>query len=325
MIDTRILQRGMRQQSAGSAGGHGRAGEEHPGVSGAQYAGDADTPAGDAPRLLQHDPILQGRVGHARPGGRRSKFAELSLARPSGQEFGIEDLWATLPEVGERLETVARRSGRLPDLGRTSPNGAAMDQLRSQILRVIGERGWRRLGVAGPRRGAGASFVATGLAASLARLEKLRILLIDLDLAVPSLHRYLDLPARTGLYSLLADDLPVIEAVSRLGDRLALLLNDQPISAAAEALYSPGAMRLLQNLDVALKSHLTILDLPPLLGDAAAQAAMEHVDALLLVADGTDSTARDISDCELLLQDQVPILGIVLNKSEDSPAPAGRA
>ena len=60
---------------------------------------------------------------------------------------------------------------------------------------------------------------------------------------------------------------------------------------------------------------VVILDLPPLLDDAVMMALMPQLDAVLLVADGLNSTARDILECERILEGQLPLLGIVLNKS----------
>lgn len=276
----------------------------------------------DEPRALGHEPVLQGRVqGAARP-----VPAAVGLAAPRGRlaRAAVEDTWAALPEVAESLEEAAAARGMLPPFDRTAPVGIALDQLRGQVLRVVSAQGLRRLGVAGPRRGAGASFLAAGLAASIARLEYLRLALVDLDLARPALDQHLGLAPRGPLEGVLRGDVPPIELAARVGENLALVLNGEPIPTAADLLLSPEALRALRALADSLQPDITLYDLPPLLADPAAQAALAQVDAVLLVADGTRTTARDITECERLLDGQAPLLGVVLNKSEDRPLPAAR-
>ena len=304
MVNTRILQQGLRPRS----------GEVEPAV-----------PAEVAPRALRHDPILQGRVSNPRASGqRRGAAVGQTMPRNPAVQAELADLRAGLPQIADSLEIAAQQCGRVPAFDRTTATGMALDQLRSQLLRVTGEKGWRRLGIAAPRREAGSSFITLGLTASIARLDYLRLVMIDMDLSRPSLHTHLGLAAPGPLEELLAAGLPAIELVHRIGAGLAVVLNDTPVTAASELLYSPDTIARLRELDEALKPDMTLLDLPPLLSDPAAQAGLAQVDAVLLVADGTETTARDVNECERLLRDQVPLLGVVLNKSEDGAAQGRR-
>jgi len=305
MVNTRILEQ--------------RIGWRQPGPAQPGTRADIAQP----PRALRHEPLLQGRVS---PGTRPAPAGPAGLAavRNPLAQAGIADTWAALPEIAESLETAADRRGTVPAFGRTSPNGVALDQLRSQILRVVTDKGWRRLGLAAPRRGAGTSFMTLGLAASFARLDYLRIALVDLDLSHPSLHDHLGLTAPGPLEAALCGDVPILDQVRRVGETLALVANAGPTAEAAELLYSPEALAALRALGDQLQPDLTLFDLPPLLTDPAAQAALSQVDAVILIADGTRSTAREIADCERLLDGHVPLLGVVLNKSEDRFAPAAQ-
>lgn len=280
-------------------------------------------PEADAPRDLRHEPVLQGRV---QAGGRSALPAAAGLA-PRGRQprAAVAEAWAALAPLAETLEAAAARRGALPAFGRDSAAGATLDQLRSALLRATAQHGWRRIGIASPRRGAGASFVALGLAASMARLDYLHLALVDLDLAQPALHRHLGLPDPAPLEEVLRGRLPALAATGRVGANLALLPNASPVAAAADLLHAPEAILALRGLAEALQPDLMLIDLPPLLTDPAAPVALAQVEAVLLVADGTRTTARDITDCERTLDGQTPLLGVVLNKSEDraTPAPAG--
>lgn len=283
----------------------------------------ADPGSGDAPRGLQHEPLLQGRI----TSGQRDPLpGAAGLGPPRGRlsRAVIEDTWAALDPVADSLEAAVARVGGLPPIDRLAAAGAALDQLRSQMLRVATAQGWRRIGISAPRRGSGSSFLALGLAASVARLDYLRLALIDLDLSRPTLHRHLGLTAPAALEPMLRGQVPPLTSIARVGTNLALLLNPAPVPAAAELLHAPEAILALRGLADALQPDLIVLDMPPLLGDPAAQAALPQVDAVLLVADGTRTTAREIAECERLLDGQVPLLGVVLNKSEDRPAPGLR-
>lgn len=276
-----------------------------------------------APRGLAHEPMLQGRLRGG--GGGAPIAAGQAVPRRRLSRATQADTWAAIEAIGETLDAAAARRGAIPPVGPGSAAGEMLDQLRGALLRAIGAQGWRRIGITAPHRGAGASFLAIGLAASLARLDYLHLVLVDLDLGHPGLAAHLGLTPRAPLEEVLRGNLAPLAQMLRAGDRLALALNEQPVRAAADLLHSPEATLALRALDAALAPDLILFDLPPLLSDPAAQAALAQVDAVLLVADGTRTTARDITEAERVLNGQVPLLGVVLNKSEDRPPPASAA
>lgn len=269
------------------------------------------TPEGDgqpAPesRPIRHGPMLQGRI-RPHPGP-----APQPVARAR-----TDALWSALAVAADSLESIETARRTLPSVARDSAAAAAIDQLRTQLLRVMKSHGWRRIGVTSPGRGCGRSSVAAGLAASIARLGYLRVLLCDLDLPEPGLARKLGLAAPVPIESLLTGQAGPEEALLRVGDTLALALNDTPVMHAADLVQDPDTIAALNGLIDALGTDVVIHDMPPLLGTAAGVALLGQVDAVLLVADGTRSLPRDIADCERLLEGQVPLLGVILNKSED--------
>jgi protein-tyrosine kinase len=283
----------------------------------------ADPALADVPRELRHEPLLQGRISTG-PRDPLPGAAGLTSHRGRLPRAAVDDTWASLTPVADSIEAAVAGLGALPPLDREAAAGIALDQLRSQLLRVATAQGWRRIGISAPRRGSGTSFLALGLAASVARLDYLRLALVDLDLSRPALHRHLGLSAPGPLEPILRGQVAPVTQLQRIGANLALVLNPAPVPAAAELLHSPEAILALRGLAEMLHPDLILLDMPPLLGDPAAQAALPQVDAVLLVADGTRTTAREIAECERLLDGQVPLLGVVLNKSEDRPAPALR-
>ena len=105
----------------------------------------------------------------------------------------------------------------------------------------------------------------------------------------------------------------------RIGANFALGLNDTAAPDAAERLQHPKTWRVLDDLQQRLRPDVSLYDLPPMLNSDDAEAILPKVDGVLLVADGTRTTARQIAECERLLDGQVPLLGVVLNRSGDVP------
>lgn len=63
-----------------------------------------------------------------------------------------------------------------------------------------------------------------------------------------------------------------------------------------------------------------VIDMPPALGNDDVISMLPRLDAVLLVADGTRTTAEDIRACERLFEGRVPLMGVVLNRAKDSTA-----
>ena len=275
-------------------------------------AEDGDTPPPGA--TTAHRPVLQGRV------------EPVQRATPSrGNRRGAaEDIWAQIPVIEPVLSRLTGRA-RVPAFDRASDTGAAMDRLRTQMTRVLADKGWRRIGITSATRGAGRSFVATALAVSLARLETLRVLLVDTDFEAPGLADLLALDAPAAMDPVLAGSAAPETTMLRVGNTLALALNAAPVPEATERLLAPDAILAMRALIECTAPDVVIHDLPPLIDDTVTQSLLSQLDAVLLVADGTRTTARDILACERLLEGQVPMLGVILNKSEDrAPRDSGR-
>ncbi|MCB1388605.1 MAG: CpsD/CapB family tyrosine-protein kinase [Rhodobacteraceae bacterium] len=278
---------------------------------------DGDTPTPPT-RPIAHQPILQGRVDPA-----AQETARRGAPVRTHRRAEIEETWADIPVVLDDVNRLAA-GGAAPSIARGSVAGAAMDQLRTQLLRVTAEKGWRRIGVTSAARGAGRSFVAAGLAASIARLETLRVLLIDADLDDPGLAHLLDLDAPGPLDAVLQGLTEPQRHLRRVGNGLALALNDSPVPQASERMLAPDAILALRSLIDCVAPEVVIHDMPPLIEDPVAAALLPQLDAVLLVADGFRTTAQDILDCERVLDGQAPLLGVVLNKSEDRDPRASR-
>jgi len=199
-----------------------------------------------------------------------------------------------------------------------SPAGPAFDILRTRISQAMTEHGWRRIGITSPTHGCGKSFTAANLAMALGRRPGSRTVLIDLDLRRPNLHSLFGVTPTGALRDFLDGTQPMESLFVRLGKTLAIGFNNEPVADAGDILHSADTAQALDAMEVQLDPEITVLDLPPALLSDDVLAMRGKVDAVLIVADGTQTTAKDIRACELLFENRIPLMGVVLNRAQDA-------
>jgi Mrp family chromosome partitioning ATPase len=227
-------------------------------------------------------------------------------------------VWESLSAVQFSVEKL--QGNNLFPLPSNQPAALAVDQLRSKILHGLATKGWKRIAVTSPTHGCGKSFVATNLALSLARRPASRTALIDLDLRRPQLAGLLGLTDLPEFADFLTGDQPLESVFRRFGRTLALGLNGTPVEMAAEMLHSPETAVALSALVEQLDPEVVIYDMPPALGTDDVLAMAPSLDAVLLVADGTKTTADDLRACERLFEGRIALMGVVLNRAQERSA-----
>lgn len=262
------------------------------------------TPDESESRQVRHAPVLQGRV-QALPEHARRRY----------RRDDIDQTWEDLPIIADDLK--ALETGNSASLDRGTPAAVALDQLRTQMMRALKKNNWGRVGITSPTRGCGKTFVAVGLAASFARLDYARVALVDMDLEAPDVAETLDMEAPGPLHDFLTGALSIEEHLVRVGNNLALALNSEPVQDPGEFVQDPDIVVSIKDMMARLAPDVALFDLPPLLSSDVATAFLPYLDGVLLVADGTQTVAREIEECERILDGQTELLGVILNKSED--------
>ena len=227
-------------------------------------------------------------------------------------------VWESLSAV--QLSAEKLQGNNLFPMPSNQAAALAVDQLRSKILHGLATKGWKRIAVTSPTHGCGKSFVATNLALSLARRPASRTALIDLDLRRPQLAGLLGLTDLPEFADFLTGDQPLESVFRRFGRTLALGLNGAPVEMAAEMLHSPETAVALSALVDQLEPEVVIYDMPPALGTDDVLAMAPSLDAVLVVADGTKTTAEDLRACERLFEGRIPLMGVVLNRAQERAA-----
>ena len=101
-----------------------------------------------------------------------------------------------------------------------------------------------------------------------------------------------------------------------IGAKLRLGVNGRTDPYAAELLQNPTTTEVLTRMQEELGADLILYDLPPALAMDDVLAFRPHIDCVLLVVGGGETRARDVREVQRRLGDELPILGVVMNKAE---------
>ena len=199
-----------------------------------------------------------------------------------------------------------------------SAEAAAYKILRTQVLQRLKADAWNTIAVVSPNAGEGKTLTAANLAISLACEVSHSVLLVDLDLRRPALHRLFGDEAPLGLSDYLHGGVPLSDLLFNPGiERLIVLPGGKPVMNSAELLSSPKMAQLVDELKTRYPSRIVLFDTPALLSNADTLAFSPYVDAALLVIEDGKTSREDVTRAVELLR-QTNVLGTVLNKSHDA-------
>ena len=235
-------------------------------------------------------------------------------AAAPGPQPELDAVWQGLEQI--RLSASHLEKQRLIAHARTDPAHAAFDVLRTKLLGVFARKGWTRLGITSPTKGCGKTFTSANLALSLSRQADCRTLLADMDLRSPGLAKALGVAEAMPLAWFLNGEADPQDFLLRQGSNLALALNSEKVRDAAETILAGSTARALAEAQDLLKPDVVIYDLPPMLVCDDVMGFLPQLDCVLLIVGGGKTKAADITECERMLADQTPILGVLLNNAE---------
>jgi capsular exopolysaccharide synthesis family protein len=189
--------------------------------------------------------------------------------------------------------------------------------LRTQVLQRMQMNNWSTLAVSSASEGEGKSLTLANLAVSLARGFTHTVLLVDLDLHRPSIHRHFGCRAEPGVSDCLLTDLPLEEVLINPGiDRLVVLPAGAQQPNSSDLLGSPRMSELVAELKSRYPRRLVLFDLPPVLVGDDAMAFLPNVDCTLLVIKDGKIPPKDLKKAAELLG-RSNLLGTVLNNTRE--------
>jgi len=165
--------------------------------------------------------------------------------------------------------------------------------------------------------GEGKTFMSLNLALSIATEVDSRVLLVDGDVAHPSIPAWLGTPHAPGLLDLLTgDDVDVGDALIRTNaERLTLLPAGSRHRRATELLASEQMANLLRELSSRYQDRIIIFDSPPLLATTEARVLASHMGQIVLVV-AADSTSQRAVTSALETIESCEVVLMALNKSK---------
>jgi len=189
--------------------------------------------------------------------------------------------------------------------------------LRTRVLQRMVANGWNTIGITSVSEAEGKTLTAINLAISLSRERNHTVLLADLDLRRPTVHKYFGYDPPAGLGDFLMGEAELQDVLFNPGiERLVVLPGRKPLHNSSEMLSSPRMVQLIDELKSRYPNRLDLFDLPPALVTDDVLAFSPCVDALLLVIEEGKTTREALERLREILEG-VHILGSVLNKSDE--------
>ncbi|MEP0154346.1 exopolysaccharide biosynthesis protein [Pseudophaeobacter sp.] len=279
-----------------------------------------------APQLDNPQPAVAAkpRTEPARPARAKPRLeldrqarVDLPQEPPIGLPTGF-DPWLQIPQVP--FDFLGQKPSRLPLVSafRASPTARAFDLLRTRLLHSLKAHGWKRVAVTSPAAGGGTTFCAVNLALSLARVPQSRTLLMDMNFRNPGIAAALGIPPHGDMAAFLAGEVPLSQQLQRLSESLAVGSNCHPDHNASDILHDRRAADVISTMIDETQADTVLFDLPPVLEHDDVTAFLPQVDGVLLISDGDRTTAAELAACEKMLAGHAPLLGVVLNKAQQS-------
>ena len=164
--------------------------------------------------------------------------------------------------------------------------------------------------------GEGKSTCSVNLAISIAMELDNRVLLVDADVAKPSIPALLGLSPERGLLDLLIDrTLSLSDVLLKTNvEKLSLLPSGSKHAHATELLASDAMARLLQEMADRYSDRILVFDSPPLLLSNESRAIASHMGQIVVVVEAEQTTHAALKQA-LATIESCPVKLLMLNKS----------
>lgn len=164
--------------------------------------------------------------------------------------------------------------------------------------------------------GEGKSFTALNLAMSIATELDNTVMLVDADVARPSIMRMLGLNSGSGLLDLVVNESVDLSSVLLRTniDKLTILPSGTPHPRATELLASEAMARLLEDIASRYSDRIIVFDSPPLLPTTEARVLATHMGQIVLVVHSGQTLQSEVRQA-LATIESCPVKLLLLNKA----------
>jgi protein-tyrosine kinase len=248
---------------------------------------------------LQHNsleprPVSGGEV-------RQVKIAPLIPARSQAVEFA----WSSA-EARRRL---------VHGFDSRNASSRTFNLIRSKLVALQRERGWRMLGVVSATPNVGKSFVSANLAAAMSRDPRFQTYLIDLDLRRGTIRDIFGFDTERSIIEYLAesDSAEALPGFAPQGQELVIIPSHAAEVHSSELLAGERASALFRAMRSSDENKFFVCDLPPVFANDDASIIMESLDGYVVVAEDGKTTQREVEGAIEMLGPE-RLAGVVLNK-----------
>ena len=218
-----------------------------------------------------------------------------------------------------------RALGLITPDGERTPLAESFRRIKRQILAKVekpkpGAPPANLVMVTSALAGEGKTFCAINLAISMALERDRTVLLVDADVARPSVSRVLGLHAEGGLMEVLLDrhvDFGDVLCKTDIGG-LTVLPAGTAHQHATELLASDAMRGLLRDMAERYHDRIVVFDSPPLLAASEAGALASHVGQIVMVVEAGKTSETSLKQA-LGRIDTSRVTGLLLNKVENTP------
>jgi len=169
----------------------------------------------------------------------------------------------------------------------------------------------------------GKTFIATNLALSMASEHDVHVLLIDADVANPTIPEALGFEAETGLIDVVSDatvDLADVMIRTNI-ENLVLLPAGRPRPGASELLASSRMTRFVNDIARRYADRVILFDSPPMLARSEAMVLAQHVGQVVFVVEAERTSRTAVNEALGMIGPKLG--GVVLNKAPQIPLQEG--
>lgn len=186
--------------------------------------------------------------------------------------------------------------------------------MRTQLRQQSQREDWNTVMVTSASPNEGKTVTAINLAATFAREYNHTVLLVDADLRMQMIHRYLGYSSKLGLLDYLENKAPMHDIITWPGiEKFTVISGDRVVDDSSELIASPRMHTLMDELKHRYKDRYVIFDAPPVLGVADALAFAPLVDCIIIVVGAGNTNRQNLKEAlELLPKEK--IAGFVLNR-----------
>ncbi len=281
--------------------------------TGAVHAADLGSPA-----LAQalHDALHD--APHAAPVLSATPASAAAAERATAPKFTTRRIELDLARMRE-LGMVTAAGGRTPLLEDFRIIKRPLLQ-RAFTERTQGDNPGNLIMVTSSLPGEGKTYTAINLAMSIAMELDHTVLLVDADVARPSVLRTLGLPNQRGLMDILVDDkIDMADVMLRTNvDTLSILPAGTSTPRATELLASSTMSNLVSEIANRYPDRIVIFDSPPLLLTSESRVLASHMGQIMMVVEAQTTTQHAVKEALSQLEGMNNV-NLIYNKTRDLP------